>query len=80
MALTEATLDLSTAADPRNWRLGGFFSQDVALKRLTPLDRSAAANLKALCSTFLGFHLRHLISVYLKLCSVGAWHVARFAC
>jgi hypothetical protein len=47
---------------------------------LTPLDRSAAANLKALCSTFLGFHLRHLISCYLKLCSVGAWHVARFAC
>ena len=39
--------------------LGGFFGEDVALERLSTLDGSAAANLKALGSAFLGFHLGH---------------------
>lgn len=43
--------------------LGGFLGQDVTLERLTTLDRSAAANLKALGSAFLGFHLGHDDSV-----------------
>ena len=39
--------------------LGGFFGQDVTLERLSTLDGSAAANLKALGSAFFGFHLGH---------------------
>ena len=39
--------------------LGGFFGEDVALERLSTLDGSAAANLKALGSAFFGFHLGH---------------------
>jgi hypothetical protein len=39
--------------------LGGLLGQNVALERLTALDGAAAANLKALGSAFLGFHLGH---------------------
>lgn len=39
--------------------LGCFLGKDVTLERLTPFDRPATANLKALCGAFLGFHFRH---------------------
>src|SRR5690606_24977625 len=42
---------------------GGFLGEDVALERLAPLDRPATANLKALRSAFLGFHLRHDVTL-----------------
>jgi hypothetical protein len=53
--------------------LSGLFGQDMAFERVTPLDRSATADLKALCSAFLGFHLRHdEQSLLLHLCLAGA--------
>jgi hypothetical protein len=42
---------------------GGFLGEDVALERLAPLDGSATTNLKTLGSAFLGFHLRHDVTL-----------------
>jgi len=42
--------------------LGGFLGKDVALERLTPFDRPAAADLEALGGAPLGFHFRHVDS------------------
>jgi hypothetical protein len=40
--------------------LGGFLGEDMALERLTPLDRPATTDLEALGSAPLGFHLGHI--------------------
>src|SRR5690554_7703457 len=39
--------------------LGCLLGKNMALERLTPLDGAATANLEALRSAFLGFHLGH---------------------
>jgi hypothetical protein len=41
--------------------LGGFLGEDVALERLTPLDRAACADSEALGRAFFRFHLGHLM-------------------
>jgi len=60
------TSDVATLTAPRKWRfaLVVFFGQDVALKRLAPLNGAARTHAKALFGRALGFHFWHVDALF----------------